>query len=114
VDSLEQRDQVRDYLEHLRYCTNRNRKERVLIYLTPNGRRPDSLGRVQFDEAKASGSLHCWSYQVELRQWLENCRCRRDCKAQKIFHFISDFISYIESDLKREPETNDEEETNEN
>ena len=34
--------------------------------------------------------------------WLEDCR--RDCEAQKIRDFLSDFIPYIESDLKRESE----------
>lgn len=113
VDSLDQKDQVKHYLEHLQHCTGEGSGEKsVLIYLTPNGRRPDSLDRVQCDEAESSGSLQCWSYQVELRAWLEVCR--QQCAAKKIQDFLCDFITYIESHLKREPVTSDEEEADEN
>lgn len=112
VDSLDQKDQVKHYLEHLQHCTRGSGEKSVLIYLTPNGRRPDSLDRVQCDEAESSGSLQCWSYQVELRAWLEVCR--QQCAAQKIQDFLCDFIAYIESHLKREPVTSDEEEADEN
>lgn len=67
VNSSEQLDQVKDYLEHLRYCTQRSHRRGVLIYLTPDGRRPESLERASFNEAEADGSLRCWSYQVQLR-----------------------------------------------
>jgi hypothetical protein len=107
VDSSEQPEQVKDYLAHLRHCTRGSGKRFVLIYLTPEGRRPDSLDRAELDEAMSSGHLRCWTYQVEVREWLE--MCRRDCQAEKIRAFLSDFIAYIESHLKREPETNDEE-----
>jgi len=106
VDSLEQQDQVKDYLDHLRRCTHGSRKQSVLIYLTPDGRRPESLGRARSEEAEAGGYLRRWSYQVELREWLVSCR--RDCEAQKIRDFLSDFIAYIELKLKRESERNKE------
>lgn len=106
VDSSEQQDQVKDYLEHLRYCTRRSRRRGVLIYLTPDGRRPESLERAAFDEAEADGSLRCWGYQVQLREWLEQCRSQ--CTALKIRVFLSDFVAYIESTMHREPEPNTE------
>jgi len=112
VDALEQRDQVKDYLDHLRRCTHGSRKQSVLIYLTPDGRRPESLGRAPSEEAEAGGYLRRWSYQVELREWL--VVCSRQCAARKIQDFLSDFIAYIELELKRESERNKEIEADEN
>jgi len=110
LDSLEQRDQVKDYLEHLRQCC-RGREIR-LIYLTPDGRPPESLQPSVIEQEQSIGKLHCWAYQNQLRIWLESCR--RDCEAQKICDFLSDFIAYIESALKRESEDILEEEADEN
>jgi PD-(D/E)XK nuclease superfamily len=110
LDSLEQRDQVKDYLEHLHVCT-RGRRSR-LIYLTPDGRPPGSLPPSVIEQERKISRLHCWSYQGQLRHWLENCR--RDCKAQKIRNFLSDFMAYIESVLKRELVDNNWEDTDEN
>ena len=84
LDSLEQRDQVKDYLEHLKQCT-RGRQTR-LIYLTPGGRPPESLQPSVIEQEQTSDRLHCWSYQGQLRAWLESCR--RDCKAQRIRDFL--------------------------
>jgi hypothetical protein len=109
IDSSEGPEQVKDYLEHLDYCTKGNRKDSVLIYLSPDGRRPESLNRATFDEAITSGRLQCWRHQIELRGWL--AACRRHCQAEKIRIFLSDFMTYVESHLKRESST--EEETNE-
>ena len=44
VDSTEQPEQVKDYLDHLRYCTSSSRPS-MLIYLTPDGRPPESISR---------------------------------------------------------------------
>jgi len=112
VDSPEQQDQVKDYLEHLRCCTHASPMQSILIYLTPDGRRPVSLEPDAFVAAKADGSLHCWSYQVELRNWL--AACRRDCESGKIQHFLSDFIAYISTAMKREPANSQEKEADEN
>ena len=87
VDALEQLDQVKDYLDHLRYCTRHNRKQTTLIYLTPNGRRPETLDDTQFIKAQQCGELHCWSYQANLCDWLK--ACRHQCAAGKIRHFLS-------------------------
>ena len=100
VDSPEQPEQVKDYLEHLHYYTRRSSVEAALIYLSPNGRPPESVSRALIGELKASGKLHCWSYQVDLRQWLY--RCRRDCVAPKIRAFVSDLMAYLETHFQRE------------
>jgi PD-(D/E)XK nuclease superfamily len=102
MDSLEQRDQVRDYMQHLQQCARS--RQVTLIYLTPDGRLPKSLQPSVIEQEQSICRLHCWSYQRQLRVWLESCR--RDCEAQKIRHFLSDFIVYIESALKRESKNN--------
>jgi hypothetical protein len=111
VDSAEQRDQVKDYLEHLRRCTSGRSGQSTLIYLTPEGRSPDSLTSAVLKQQMANGRLHCWSYPKELRSWLESCH--QECAAAKICDFLVDFMNYIESTLKREAEISMEEEDNE-
>jgi len=111
VDSLEQPEQVKDYLEHLHRCTRSRPIQGALIYLTTNGRLPESLRPAVLKKCEESGRLHCWSYQVKLRNWLEDCR--RGCEAQKIKIFLMDFIGYIESMLKRESENKQEKEADE-
>lgn len=104
VDSVEQPDQVKDYLEHLSQCTKGGAIRSVLIYLTPNGENPKSISSSDLEGRKKSKELYCWSYQVEIRAWLK--ACRRACEADKVRQFLTDFIAYIESDLKREPKSN--------
>jgi hypothetical protein len=114
VDSPEQQDQVSDYLvdlERLCPCSPGQPIQNTLIYLTPDHRSPESLSETELEKHQKSGRLHCWSYQDDLRDWLD--ACRRDCEAQKIRDFLSDFIAYIESDLKRESEGSQEKEDNE-
>lgn len=114
VDSPEQQYQVSDYLVDLERrcpCPPGQPIQNTLIYLTRGRRSPDSLDDSELEHYQKSGRLHCWSYQDEIRDWLEVCR--RDCEAQKIRDFLSDFIAYIESDLKRESESNQEEEDDE-
>jgi hypothetical protein len=106
VDSLEQFEQVKDYLEHLRKRSGFT--PAFLIYLTPNGRRPDSLSPQELEEHLTAGRLHLWSYAKQLRTWLEACGA--ECKADKVRHFLADFIVYIDSDLKRKEVTDEGEE----
>jgi hypothetical protein len=114
VDSPEQQDQVSDYLIDLERrcpCPPAQPIQNTLIYLTPDRRSPESLSDSELENHQKSGRLHCWSYREHLSPWLE--ACRRDCEAQKIRDFLSDFIAYIESDLKCEAEDNQEREDNE-
>jgi len=103
LDALEQDEQIKDYLEHLRQCVRRRSEPCVLLYLTPNGRRPKSLDSSLVAKYEAQGLLHCWSYQVQFRDWLE--ASRRACEAEKIRHFLADFLDYIDTTLKRELDT---------
>lgn len=95
-DASEQLDQVKDYLAHVDTCL-RGRKSR-LIYLTRNGERPRSLSQDAIERERASERLHLWSYQGDLRDWLEECR--RQCKAKRISDFLLDFMRHIDSEMK--------------
>lgn len=106
VDSLELTDQVKDYLEHLRQVIKGSPKRAVLVYLTPNGRCPTSLPRSMVEKLQADATLYCWSYQTEILAWLDDCH--HNCEAERIRYFLSDFIAYIESDLKRQSESDEE------
>jgi hypothetical protein len=102
IDSPEQWEQVKDYLEYLRVHSRDWRTPAYLIYLTPNGRRPTSLLDVERADHEANNRLICWSYQRELRQWLDSCWAA--CEADKIRHFLADFTAYVDSVLNRQVE----------
>lgn len=104
VDSAEQAEQVKDYLQHLNECS-RGSIPSVLIYLTPNGRRPNSLNSDELKRHQRENRLKCVSYQGAFRDWLK--KCIEGCKAPKVCHFLSDFIAYIETTLKRELENSE-------
>ena len=113
VDSPEQPKQIRDYLDYLEGRDSPGSPRlNTVIYLTPNGRCPESLGHSELRRYQDSRGLRCWSYQDHLLRWVQDCR--RECEAQRIRDFLLDFIGYIESDLKREPEDNHEETENDN
>lgn len=101
IDAYEQPKQVKDYLEHLQGCTRAGAEQAVLIYLSPNGRPPESVNFLAMETLTTSGKLHCWSYHVELREWME--RCRQDCAAPRIRAFLTDLMAYIEVQFQREP-----------
>jgi hypothetical protein len=102
IDSPEQWEQVKDYLEYLRVHSNNWRTPALLVYLTPNGRSPSSVVGTELADYQANNRLVCWSYERELSKWLN--RCSSECKADKIRHFLVDLIAYIDSVLKREAE----------
>ena len=97
VDAMEQTDQVKDYLDHLRRC--RRSGQSALIYLTPDARPPESLSASAIDRHRQRGELYLWSYQKDLLPWLDGCW--HLCEAEKIRSFLSDFMHYIRSSLKR-------------
>jgi hypothetical protein len=100
IDSSEQPEQVKDYLEHLRYCTRVPPARSMLIYLTPDGRPPVSISPEVLEREVAGNKLCCWSYRGQLRAWLN--QCRTECKAPRIRDFISDFVRYIDLIPKEE------------
>jgi hypothetical protein len=111
VESRDQPQQVEDYLEHLRYCTRVPPARSILIYLTPDGRRPEYVSPEVFDQEVDDKRLCRWSYGRDLQAWLEDCQSQ--CEAPRIRDFLSDFVRYIELELKRETENEQEEEPHE-
>jgi hypothetical protein len=111
VDSIDQPEQVKDYLEHLRHCTRVRPALSILIYLTRDGRPPESISREVVDQEVVGKRLCCWSYGRHLRAWLEACRSQ--CEAPRIRDFLSDFVRYIELVLKQETENEQEQEPHE-
>lgn len=107
--SAEQPRQVKDYLAHLAHCAASNRLPYALIYLTPDHHLPPSMTATAFRAAHTGRHLVCWSYQRELRQWLE--LCRQQCRAPKIQHFLSDFITYTSAAFKQKGPENESEES---
>jgi hypothetical protein len=101
IDSAEQLNQVKDYLQHLHHCTRDGSIRAALIYLSPNGRPPESVSQSEIELLTASGKLHCWSYHEQLRQWL--ARCQQACAAPRIRAFLSELMAYIEAQYQREP-----------
>jgi hypothetical protein len=112
LDSPEQPEQVKHYLEYLDRCTNGRPTKSVLVYLTPNGRKPTSLDEVTVRMHEENGRLKCWNYHVERRRWLEVCQ--RECEAEKIKYYLTDFLGYIEVELKRDSENPYEKDEDEN
>lgn len=99
VDSFEQLDQVQHYIEHLRHCARSKSVKFALMYLSPDGRYPDTLRRTTIDKWRRESLLYCWSYDTQLRDWLEECR--RSCESDKVRYFLADFICHIDSALRR-------------
>ena len=98
VDSPEQPDQARDYLEDLDERAREASAVGAFIYLSPDGRHPGSITKTLRSNNRSPVSLHSWSYQKEIRRWL--CNCRDHCESQRIRDFLSNFIDYINSKLK--------------
>ena len=100
VNASEQPEQVKDYLEHLRRWAEARSCRSVLIYLTPDCRPPNSLRSEETRKAIANKLLICWDYNEDLRGWLE--ACRDQCEAPRFNDFLSDFLQYIDQELVRE------------
>ena len=66
LDSLEQKDQVKDYLEHLQCCTRGTAKDQIDLSHAGTAD-PESLKPAVIEEEQAIGKLHCWSYQNDVR-----------------------------------------------
>jgi hypothetical protein len=112
LDAPEQPEQVKHYLEYLDRRTNSLCTKSALIYLTPNGRKPNSLDKVTLRMYEENGRLKCWNYHGELRNWLKDCQ--RECEAEKIKYYLTDFLGYIESELIQDSEDPYEKDEDEN
>lgn len=105
LDSPEQPNQIKEYLEYLKHRTKDQTLPTALIYLTPDGRSPNSLKEIK----PYPKNLHCWNYHKELRNWL--VECQQQCAALKICYFLANFIDYIDTAMNRKPINQPEEET---
>lgn len=81
--------QIADYYDFLK----RQNKQWVLCYLTPCGQSSESAGK-----ATPEKDYFCLSCQKHMLSWLE--ACMKDCKADRIRHFIEDFEGYIQAHLR--------------
>jgi hypothetical protein len=86
----DQPDQVADYVKHLRL---RYGERFLFLYLSGQGSKPSSLDREEQDGLERRNQLRVWSYQRELREWLEGCR--RTCQAWKVRWFLTDLLEYL-------------------
>jgi hypothetical protein len=111
VDSPEQYEQVKDYLDYLRRRTHGRFTKSAMIYLTPDCREP-SLDQLTRKSNEENRQLHCWNYCDNLHGWLKDCR--DDCEAETIKFFLTEFLGYIESVLKRGSENKHEEDEDDN
>ena len=88
--------QLDDYRRHLeRLCC----ADYCLIFLTPSGRRPQSLSTGIEEPMRAGGHLLLWSYHNQIREWLTECRLQ--CKAERIRYLLEDFIAYIDCKIPK-------------
>ncbi len=81
--------QIADYYDFLK----RQNKQWVLCYLTPGGQSSESAGK-----ATPEKDYFCLSCQKHMLSWLK--ACMKDCKADRIRHFIEDFEEYIQAHLR--------------
>jgi PD-(D/E)XK nuclease superfamily len=98
VDAREQRDQLKNYHEHIQML----QEDYCLIFLTPDGRKPESISSDTASKLRGEHKLFELSYTKDIRQWLEECR--RWCEAEKIRCFLADFIHYINTNLSTQSE----------
>lgn len=85
-----------------RYAESKKDKEKVIIYLTPNGREPsnDSLRSLK----KEAIPIHCISYKDNIYKWIEGCI--DDCQGDNVKAILNQYKALIEkitsSNTKRE------------
>lgn len=77
-------DQLRKYRDYLNKVSN---GQFCLIYLTPDGREPDSIS------PKDENRLLLMSYRSHILEWLREC-CQL-CESDKFRWFLRDFMDYI-------------------
>ncbi len=92
----EQEYQLRDYYQHLKGTYKRC----CLIYITPDGRKPETIENP--DNLIQKGELYLLSYRSDIPEWIEECW--QLCKSDKFRWFLHDFRDYIR-DVFRPPFT---------
>ena len=89
--ATEEPDQIQRYYEFLneKYGTNGF----CLVYLTPDGRKPESIEGSLREELMNERKLICISYSRDMLKWLEEC-CRL-CESDKFRWFLRDFMDHL-------------------
>jgi hypothetical protein len=86
----DQVDQVADYVEYMRRCYG---ERFAFFYWSGQGAAPTSIMPQERERLERAGRLHIWSYQREVREWLE--ACRHACQAKKVDWFLTDLLGYL-------------------
>jgi len=91
----EQEAQLADYSKDLE---RRYRGGFVLVFLCQRGRTPESISDKEWSDLRQSGRFATLRYTGEFLNWLSECLMR--AQADKVRHFIKDFMRYIQSNLR--------------
>src|SRR5260370_18889236 len=94
VDAGEQPDQLKDYHDHIQKLPH---KDYCLVFLTRDGREPESIPKDVATKLRDEHKLFELSYEKDIRQWLEEYPPW--CEAENIRYFLADFIYYINTRL---------------
>ena len=87
-DRGEEEYQLKDYYKHLK---NKYNQECCLIYITPDGREPETICNP--DDLIQKGELYLLSYSFDILPWLEECW--QLCESDRFRWFLRDFREYI-------------------
>jgi len=87
--------QCKDYLNQLK---NSHPSHYCLVYLSASGEIPsdDSIPEADIEEAEGDGYFKAIGY-TDLLDWLKDCR--RECQADRIAVFLSEFSDYIQKEF---------------
>lgn len=86
----EQSDQIEDYAAHLRL---KYPSDWCLIYLTPDGRTPYSIDRLQAERLRKADQLREMSYAEHIAPWVEECISA--CESDRYRWFLRDFHAHL-------------------
>ena len=91
VGAKEQLEQLQRYHDHLK--NKYGEDQFCLVYLTPDGRKPESIEGSLREELMNERKLICISYNRDMLKWLEEC-CRL-CESDKFRWFLRDFMDHL-------------------
>lgn len=96
----DQPNQIEDYLDQLKHFAPNNH---VLIYLSPDGRKPRNVSPDQW--ARWTGGdfpcLSCYDYRDLINRWISKCRDRCHSDAGVLKHFLEEFMHFSEPTEER-------------
>ena len=97
-------NQIEDYSRHIANIAGR--RPFCVILLNRTGAEAVSISPEIAQPLKVRRELMSWSWEKDVPKWL--ARCRAECGADKIRHFIQDFEQYIRDYLATMTTTDDE------